>query len=166
MFRAGMEVGMSHNKSMRIFLISLCILVVSGVLIIAVVGARAHKKELQQHSVVPEGAVERTRTGQGQNARVQENSSRNTETKTDSDSAIEAAPQEIQQTGSTIPPYRYELREENGFLEVYEYKTDRLFMHTGISSGVLSEDQLEELHAGKYFADEKELYGYLESCTS
>ena len=42
-----MEGIMNHKKSMRIFWLSLFLLVVSGAVIIAVVQYRSHKKEMQ-----------------------------------------------------------------------------------------------------------------------
>ena len=68
-------------------------------------------------------------------------------------------------SGNTVR-YQFELKENNGYLDVYYYHTQTLFLHTGIPYSTLTMEQKQELMDGKYFLDEQALYGYLESCTS
>ncbi len=155
---------MNHKKSMRIFWLSLFLLLISGVIIIAAVQLRAHKK---------------AKTGPD-NVAQQETSPGKEETEPDTGSAtIPSAPgdspakgqvqpgdQSLQQTNGGAAPYLYELKIRNGHLEVYYYHTNRLFLYTGIPYEMLTTEQRLDLQRGKYFIDEQELYGYLESCTS
>lgn len=156
---------MNHNKSMRIFLISLMILVVSGVIIIAVVGARAQKREKQQEQEQAYQKKELQNTPSEQEpekklAPIKQNAS------DDQAGTGQSSGQKLQQTDSAIPAYQYELRAVEGYLAVYKYHTDQLFMHTGIPCSALTDRQKQDLESGKYFVSEQELYGYLESCTS
>ena len=53
----------------------------------------------------------------------------------------------------------------DGYLDVYHYHTENLFFHTGVPYSDMTLKQRQELENGKYFINEQELYGYLESCT-
>lgn len=145
---------MVRKKSMRIFLFTLCLLVFSGALIIGIVQLKEHEKEAEDRQ-----ALQKTQDSQ-------------TDADTDlSEAASVMRPVPYARESSPRPDvaqgeYCYEIRITGGYLDVYYYGTDRLFMHTGIAESLLSEAQMEALGNGKYFKNEQELYGYLESCTS
>lgn len=62
--------------------------------------------------------------------------------------------------------YRYILREENGFLTVYEMDGETILIETNIYVEDLSEETRKMLSEGIYIQDEKELYDLLESYSS
>lgn len=147
---------MYHKKSMRIFLFTLCLLLISGALIIGAAQSKEHKKEAENKQLVQE---------------IQEKQA--PQTAADSDmpevtASIQQSrtPEEPLQAAGQAVEYCYEIKIKDGYLDVFYYQTDRLFMHTGIPENMLSETQVKEVEAGKYFKDEQALYGYLESCTS
>ena len=151
---------MYHKKSMRIFWLSLCLLLVSGVAIIAVVQINSHKKEEQRQ----QGTIqdEDTRIDDRQETKpVQAEDS--PVTRSDKQTVTE---RQVQPVGGNLSEYVYELKVVGGYLEVYYYHTKQLFFHTGIPERSLTDTQRRKLRQGKYFKDEQELYGYLESCTS
>lgn len=155
---------MHHKKSMRIFWLSLSLLLVSGVAIIAVVQINSHKKaaEKQQEAIHDENAsMEAEQDVQPEGVGTEAG-----RTAVGSSSKAPANERQAQPVGRNLPEYAYELKADNGYLEVYYYHTKRLFFHTGIPEHALTSTQREELSKGKYFKDEQELYGYLESCTS
>lgn len=151
---------MHHKKSMRIFWLSLCLLLVSGIAIIAVVQINSRKKEEQgQQSTIQDEDIQ-------MDAR-QETKSVPTEdfpvTRNDKQTTTQ---HQAQPVGGNLSEYVYELKVVGGYLEVYYYHTKQLFFHTGIPERALTDTQRQKLREGKYFKDEQELYGYLESCTS
>lgn len=157
---------MNHKKSMRIFWISLCLLVVSGALIIAVVQYRSHKKEMQrsfreqQNDVqAKQQAQPQAEAGDGEHASssVLNPQVKQEDTHTDT---------QVQPVSGNTAEYRFELKVKDGYLDVYHYHTDNLFFHTGIPYSAMTVKQRQELEQGIYFINEQEMYGYLESCTS
>lgn len=161
---------MNHKRSMRIFLLSFWLLLISGAVIIAVVYVKSHKNGTNQDAVADRAAkpqesmqleqkdMQTTEPVSGQ--QPEQNLDRNTDIQdTEADTAL-------QQTNGRAAAYQYEMRVKNGYLEIYYYHTDELFMHTGIPFQSLTLAQKQELRSGKYFLNEEELYGYLESCTS
>lgn len=160
---------MNRKKSMRIFWISLCLLLVSGTAIIAVVQYRSHKKESENLYMEKETKKQVMRTGEsGTDAQdsvprslVPRDTAKSYTRQEDSRSDVPAKP-----ASGSAANYKFELRAQNGYLEVYYYHTENLFLHTGIPYSVLTVEQRQELTSGKYFLNEQDLYGYLESCTS
>lgn len=154
---------MYRKKSMRIFWLSLCLLLVSGVAIITVVQINSHKKAAKKQQEV----VSDENTGVDAGEDVQSVDVETEAKRSAAESSSQAsAERQVQPVGGKLPDYSYELKAVNGYLEVYYYHTSQLFFHTGISERVLTEEQRQELNEGKYFKNEQELYGYLESCTS
>lgn len=158
---------MNHKKSMRIFWLSLCLLLVSGTVIIAVVQYRSHKREAEADDQVQknmdqglqtEPSLETDPLNDGL-AKDQDQAADTRREKTQTDVPTQPA------SGNTVR-YQFELKENNGYLDVYYYHTQTLFLHTGIPYNTLTVEQKQELMNGKYFLDEQALYGYLESCTS
>lgn len=60
----------------------------------------------------------------------------------------------------------YYIQEENGRLVVYETKTQKCFMETGIEIYTLPLDIQEKLEGFIFFQTEEELYDFLESYSS
>jgi len=159
------EVIMSHKKSMRVFWLSLCLLVTAGVLIIAAAQYRLHQAER-----------EGVRQKDGQPARAAQRGTQADDEKEDTAVPVAeqppvqrentAADTQTQPVSGTTAEYRFELKVIDGYLDVYHFHTDNLFFHTGIPYSETTLEQRQELEAGKYFVNEQELYGYLESCTS
>lgn len=147
---------MNHKKSMRIFWLSLCLLLVSGALIIAAVQFHAHKKAEKEQDAVQENVKAQTDAVNKPTTIVE---ARPNETDTITDAFV-------QQTNGEAAIYLYELKIRNGYVEVYYYHTERLFLYTGIPYHMLTMEQRLDLQKGKYFQNEQDLYGYLESCTS
>ena len=161
---------MNHKKSMRIFWLSLCLLLLSGAIIITVVQIKSRKDEKgQQHTEESQsqGNLQTSDTqadmpGQEENSEHAASPDTSVYERTKSeDTAAQTQP-----TLGDPVAYLYELRVKNGYLEVYYYQTEQLFFHTGIPYHVLTTNQRKQLEEGKYFHNEQELYGYLESCTS
>lgn len=158
---------MNHKKSMRIFWLSLCLLLVSGTVIIAVVQYRSHKRDAEADDQVQENMDQGLQTEPSL-----ETDPLNDGLAKDQDQAADARREKTQTDVPTQPAsgntvrYQFELKENNGYLDVYYYHTQTLFLHTGIPYNTLTVEQKQELMDGKYFLDEQALYGYLESCTS
>ena len=158
---------MNHKKSMRIFWLSLCLLLVSGTVIIAVVQYRSHKREAEADDQVQENMDQGLQTEPSL-----ETDTLNDGLAKDEDQAADTSREKTQTDVLTQPAsgntvrYQFELKENNGYLDVYYYHTQTLFLHTGIPYSTLTMEQKQELMDGKYFLDEQALYGYLESCTS
>ena len=163
-----MEGIMNHKKSMRIFWLSLFLLVVSGAVIIAVVQYRSHKKEMQNSFTQQANDVQANHLAQTQDAPAIEEEPGTAAASKPQDAKDE--PQDIhtqvQPVSGNTTEYRFELKAKDGYLDVYHYHTDNLFFHTGIPYSALTVDQRQELEHGIYFVNEQEMYGYLESCTS
>ena len=157
---------MNHKKSMRIFWLSLCLLLISGAVIIAVVQYKSYKNE-EKDAVNGQEDMEpafRTRDVQpAQDSPSDDASAAFAAPHTESDTGVRAT---ITTVGEHTPQYRFEIEVRNGYLDVFHYHTDNLFFHTGIPYHALTQDQRSEIEDGRYFMDEQELYGYLESCTS
>lgn len=149
---------MHHKKSMRIFWLSLCLLLVSGAAIIAVVQINSHKKEEEKRQGVVE--PEDTAVDISQDTEPEE------EPSAAANGGQAVTERQAQPVGGNLSEYTYELKVVGGYLEVYYYHTNQLFFHTGIPERALTQMQREKLSKGKYFKNEQELYGYLESCTS
>lgn len=161
---------MNHKKSMRIFWLSLCLLLLSGVIIITVVQIKSREDDKERQN------IEETQRQDGQaEANIQTNTLAEEDANQYADrskmdgnqnTVSEDTAADIQPTIGEPVTYLYELRVKNGYLEVYYYHTEQLFFHTGIPYRVLTVHQRQQLDRGKYFKNEQELYGYLESCTS
>ncbi len=159
---------MNQKKSMRVFWLSLCLLLVSGAVLIAVAQSRAQKKAADTQD-----AVQRNING---NAGVSFSADAASDADLDAQRASSSAQDmprqstastaQVQQTNGSAAAYVYELKVQDEYLEVYYYHTQQLFLHTGIPFYALTEEQRQDLQNGKYFRNEEELYGYLESCTS
>ena len=61
---------------------------------------------------------------------------------------------------------KYFLKEQEGYLIVYEVNTDEIFCETNICVRYLPEEIQEKLESGFYFTREKDLYDFLESYSS
>lgn len=158
---------MNHKKSMRIFWISLCLLLVSGTVIIAVVQYQSHKNEKKDSGKGQEEMEPAFRTREPQpdtDANVDDADAASVTPHTERNDAAVSA--QIHPADESTVQYRFELKISGGYLDVFHYGTDNLFFHTGIPYRSMTLEQRQELEKGKYFADEQELYGYLESCTS
>ncbi len=156
---------MGNKKSMRVFLLSLCLLAVSGAVIIGTMQYQTYRNAATGRDRMPGDA------GQAQEA------DKSGQTIGDSRQANPAETGDVKQnykssTDQTRPAsvptalYLFEMKVKDGYLEVYHYHTEQLFFHTGIAYSSLTATQQEAIQKGKYFRDEQELYGYLESCTS
>lgn len=157
---------MNHKKSMRIFWISLCLLVVSGTLIIAVVQYRG------RHAPLPSGQKSDQTNPDGEthiqtdsNTGAADHSDHTGLAKTQNEKEADSS-SNVRPAAGSAQPYQFELREKDGYLDVYHYHTQQLYFHTGIPCQTLSAVQRQAVNQGKYFQNEEELYGYLESCTS
>lgn len=173
---------MNHKKSMRIFWLSLSLLLVSGTVIISVAQYRSHQKEMK--NLAEEKNQNQTQMGESQtdtdldqkqkaNEDMDTESSTHTGVSQNSDMRTQQEERaqgrqesQAQPTSGGTAQYRFELKVKNGYVDVYHYHTENLFFHTGIPYHVLTLEQRQELQNGKYFLSEQELYGYLESCTS
>lgn len=155
---------MNHKKSMHIFWLSLALLLVSGAAIIATAQFQAHKKAAMEQNAqlrtdeMPQAdeTVKNAVTPDSPTMGILQD-------QTDGSTQTESY---LQQTNGNANAYLYELKIRNGYLEVYYYQTQQLFLNTGIPYHMLTTQQRQDLQTGKYFTDEQELYGYLESCTS
>lgn len=160
-----MEVIMNHKKSMRIFWLSLCLLLVSGTVIIAVVQYKSHKNEKNRsYDGEDMEPAFRTREPQTGTDEYVDDAAASLPSDTHRDDTVVRA--QIQPASGSSVQYRFELKVRDGYVDVYHYHTDNLFFHTGIPYSAMTQTQRQELLDGKYFTDEQELYGYLESCTS
>lgn len=156
------EVLMNDKKSMRIFWLTLCLLLAAGTVIIAAVWYRSHKNGTGHASArqqAEQPAADSSGTDDTQDAAVS--------------FAVQPQIRKVQPSGEKQPAagtdtveYRFELKVKDGYLDVYHYHTENLFFHTGVPYSAMSVRQRQELEQGKYFVNEQELYGYLESCTS
>lgn len=159
---------MNHKKSMQIFLLSLCLLAASGAFIVAALQYRSYQKELQK--------LYGKQAQDTQAARITQAETETDDTSADAAASFAAQTPGVQDESSThtqtqpvsgnTAEYRFELKIKDGYLDVYHFHTDNLFFHTGIPYSAITLTQRQELEQGKYFVNEQELYGYLESCTS
>lgn len=154
---------MNDKKSMRIFWLTLCLLLAAGTVIIAAVWYRSHKNRIGNtsgHQQAEQPAADGSGTDDAKDAAVS--------------FAVQPQIRNVQPSAGTQPSaadpdaveYRFELKIRDGYLDVYHYHTENLFFHTGVPYSAMSVRQRQELEQGKYFINEQELYGYLESCTS
>lgn len=67
---------------------------------------------------------------------------------------------------SSLYSSTYVLKEENGYVVVYEYPSEELYHNTGILSLSLEEDDRKALEEGIIFSDVNELFDFLESYSS
>ena len=155
---------MNHKKSMHIFWLSLSLLLAAGVIVLVAAQFYTHKKEEARQ----EALQEKNSIANAENTKATANTVYNTTVPAglNSKDTRNITEQPVQQTNGDAADYLYELKIQNGYLEVYYYHTQRLFLNTGIPDHMLTAVQKQELQKGKYFKDEKELYGYLESCSS
>ena len=58
------------------------------------------------------------------------------------------------------------IKDEDGWLVVYQTKTQERYMDTGIETETLPEELLENIKAGIFFETEQALYDFLESYSS
>lgn len=161
---------MGQKKSMRNFWLSFFLLLLIGTALIAAAQYKLQKSGTQKIAAGhqdTEGDVGREQTstlpGTGtQHAGLDIGIPKTPYT----DQGGHASSAQAKPTDGAAVGYRFELRAVNGYLDVYHYGTGQLFLHTGIPCSVLTAAQCQELNDGKYFLNEQELYGYLESCTS
>lgn len=67
---------------------------------------------------------------------------------------------------SSVYTSNYVLKEENGYVVVYEYPSENLYHNTGILTLSLEEEDREALKEGIIFSDINELFDFLESYSS
>ena len=79
---------------------------------------------------------------------------------------LDAEPEELAQSMSIQEPYAYLLREKDGFLAVYGQDGTTFLFETNIRMRSLDEEMQAKVEAGIPFADERELYDFLESYSS
>ncbi len=159
---------MNYKKSMRIFWFSLCLLLAAGMFIIASVQYRSQKKLIEgaydhKERTGPSGRMSQPETTTGEDSREKAASFAVQPYTQKEQTSVDSG---IPQTGQNTVEYRFELKVKNGYLDVYHFHTENLFFHTGIPYSAMTVNQRQELENGKYFVNEQELYGYLESCTS
>lgn len=158
---------MNYKKSMRIFWLSLCLLLAAGALIITAAWYRWHRAEIKD-------SYGSKNDGQAVRMTQRETAADDEEKDAAASFAVHppvqrentTADAQTQPVSGTTREYRFELKVKDGYLDVYHFHTDNLFFHTGIPYSETTLKQRQELEAGKYFVNEQELYGYLESCTS
>lgn len=159
---------MGHKKSMRVFWLSLCLLLLLGTMAIVAVQYRSYQKG--------QDGLHGKQEQDGQEAKMAQ-SEADSDGRADDVAASFAVQPHIQRENAsagtqTLPAsgdtaeYRFELKVVGGYLDVYHFHTDNLFFHTGIPYSAMPLRQRQELEKGKCFLNEQELYGYLESCTS
>lgn len=161
------EVLMHYKKSMRIFWLSLCLLIAAGIIILAAIQYQSHKRLL-------EGSYENN-TDDGASVHTAQSDKTPKEESTDATASFAIQSHTQQESSADVQTndakqhtaeYRFELKVKNGYLDVYHFHTEDLFFHTGVPYSAMTVKQRQELENGKYFINEQELYGYLESCTS
>lgn len=160
---------MNYKKSMRIFWLSLCLLLISGTAIIAAVHFHADKKTEDRQDFPQKNADAPAHLETKADAETDIDASADavqSQTQTTAGQTDQPVQESVRQTNGRTVNYLYELKVKNGYLEVYYYHTEQLFLHTGILYHVLTAEQKLDLQKGKYFQNEQDLYGYLESCTS
>lgn len=158
---------MNHKKSMRIFWLAMCLALVAGCGILVTVRYHSYKNRT-------EGSYENKETNPSSVQAAQSEAEKAKEEEAAASFAVQpekkshpsAADSRTEADSRHPVEYRFELKVRNGCLDVYHYHTENLFFHTGIPYHAMSLRQRQELEKGKYFVNEQELYGYLESCTS
>lgn len=153
---------MNHKKSMRIFWLSLCLLLAAGAIIIAAAQYRRHKAEINDSYGRRQDVTQQETAADDEN----EDAAASLAAQPPAQRESTTADTQVQPVSGTTAEYRFELKVKDGYLDVYHFHTDNLFFHTGIPYSETTLEQRQELEAGKYFVNEQELYGYLESCTS
>ena len=161
---------MDYRKGVRIFCVLVLILLSVAAILAAVSGWQRQQEKLRQH-IAENGQQEAPTEGEPDETEALGSTAHAKDVQPqafagEDPQVLSENEDKFQKTASVVEPYRFELREQNGYLEVYRYHTDQLFLQTGISCDILSKDQKQELAQGKFFQNEQELYGYLESCTS
>ena len=159
---------MNYKKSMRIFWLSLCLLLAAGTFIIVSVQYRSQKKIIEGSYDHKEGTGPSIHMSQSETTAQEESKEKATS------SAVQPYTQKeqtsvnsgIPQTNQNTVEYRFELKVKNGYLDVYHFHTENLFFFFFLPYSAMTVNQRQELENGKYFVNEQELYGYLESCTS
>ncbi len=161
------EVAMNDKKSMRIFFLILGVLLAAGTVTVTAMRYWSQKSFVK-------GSYE-NQADDDASVRLSQSETAVQEEKEDAAASFAVQPQtqteasagsQTQDGGSNTVEYRFELKVKNGYLDVYHFHTDNLFFHTGVPYGAMTVKQRKELENGKYFVNEQELYGYLESCTS
>lgn len=152
---------MNDKKSMRIFWLSLCLLLIAGALIIAAAQYRRHRAEINDRQAVPITQQDTAADDKTEDAAASFSAQLPPVQRENTTADVQTQP-----VSGTTTEYRFELKVKDGYLDVYHFHTDNLFFHTGIPYSETTLEQRQELEAGKYFVNEQELYGYLESCTS
>ncbi len=162
---------MNHKRSMRIFWFTLCLLLICGAAIIAAVQYRSHRNNPQgQKSHMQYGdtkvQAETGDTAAGLEIGNGQAGSQEGWEKTPQAQKNTSSGEQVQPASGGAAAYQFELKICGGYLDVYHCHTGQLFFHTGIPCAMLTDRQCQELERGKFFQNEQELYGYLESCTS
>lgn len=75
-------------------------------------------------------------------------------------------PEQTAASAGKLPAFSYAMVEEDGYLTVYEKDLKTVFLYTGIPFSSLTEETKREVRQGKLFANEQELYAFLESYSS
>lgn len=158
---------MNYKKSMRVFWITFCLLAAAGIVILAAIQYQSHKRLLKGsynnstddaasvHAAQSDTTAEEEATDAAASFAIQPHMQQESSADVQTDNA-----------GQHTAEYRFELKVKNGYLDVYHFHTENLFFHTGVPYSAMTVKQRQELENGKYFINEQELYGYLESCTS
>ena len=69
-------------------------------------------------------------------------------------------------SAGNLPAFSYAMVEEDGYITVYEKDLKTVFLYTGIPFSSLTEATKQEVRNGKLFANEQELFAFLESYSS
>lgn len=161
------EAFMNDKKSMRIFWLTMCLALVFGTMMVVTAQFRSHQS-------LTEDSYENKETDPSAVRAAAPDTDETVPQDAAASFAIQPHPQNNSSAENSRGPavsqnpveFRFELKVKNGYLDVYHFHTENLFFHTGIPYHAMSQRQRQELENGKYFVNEQELYGYLESCTS
>lgn len=87
----------------------------------------------------------------------------------DTNTQIEIVTEENTQSVTSSNEYKtyyFYAKDVDGYLFIYDVKSNTLYMETGIESSTLPEDIQAKLITGIYFENEEQLFSFLESYSS
>ncbi len=82
------------------------------------------------------------------------------------ESTREIFPPEPEEEEPISEEYEYLLRNQDGYVTVYQLPEDEIYEYTDVIMEILPARLQEEIHDGKYLRNEEELYNFLENYTS
>ncbi|MCI8429276.1 MAG: hypothetical protein HFI16_03330 [Lachnospiraceae bacterium] len=82
------------------------------------------------------------------------------------ESIREIFPPEPEEEEPISEEYEYLLRNQDGYVTVYQLPEDEIYEYTDVIMEILPARLQEEIHDGKYLRNEEELYNFLENYTS